>query len=87
MTVHFADLALAVLVLEAAWLLAHPRSRAQVGPARAWAFDLLAGACLLLALRLALVDAWWPLWAGALGAAGLAHATQLSLRWGSPRPS
>lgn len=72
------DLALAVMVLE--WLLF-----ASIRRSRRWAVDhllaLLPGACLLLALRLAMVDAHWSWVAAALTAALLTHLVDLSRRW------
>ena len=42
---------------------------------------LLAGACLLLALRAALVGASWPWVAAPLAGAFAAHLADLGLRW------
>ena len=75
------DLILGLMALEGAGLLLL-RARTGRGPAPAalLAF-LLAGACLMLALRAALVGAGWG-WV-ALGLAGglAAHLADLALRW------
>ena len=43
--------------------------------------NLLAGACLMLAVRLALVDAEWTLIAAALLGALVAHVADLTAQW------
>lgn len=47
--------------------------------------NLLAGAFLLLALRTALVQAWWGWMALSLAAALLAHLADLRRRWRHPQ--
>jgi hypothetical protein len=75
------DLILGLVVLEAALLAGwHARTGRGIPPA-ALAGTLGAGAGLLLALRAALVGAWWGWVAAALLAALLAHALDLLGRW------
>jgi hypothetical protein len=75
------DLILAVLVAETAALWAWRRRTGRgVPPAELLGF-LLAGACLLLALRAALTGAGWPAVALWLLLAGLAQAYDLRGRW------
>jgi hypothetical protein len=82
-----ADLILALVGLEALSLLAYRRRTGRgVAPADL-VFNLLAGACLLLALRGALVGAGWGWIALCLGAALFAHLADLRRRWRGPPPS
>jgi dolichol kinase len=75
------DLILVFMALEAA-LLAWHRRRSGRGPSVAGLLAFfLAGACLLLALRAALVGASWGWVAAPLAGAGAAHAADLALRW------
>ena len=79
------DLILALTVLE--WLLLTAyRRRTGRGPAPAPLLaNLLAGICLLLAVRAALVDAWWGWLALCLAEPRwLAHLADLRLRWAQP---
>ena len=77
---RIADLILALLLLEAIGLLAYHRLTGRgVGPAQLLP-NVLAGACLVLALRGALVGAAWPWIALCLGAALCAHAFDFR-RW------
>lgn len=81
-----ADLVLALLGLEAA-LLYSCRRLAGIGPGLGpVAGSLLAGACLALALRAALMGAAWPWVATALGAALAAHLVDLHQRRAAARP-
>lgn len=76
-----ADLALAIIVVEAAviWLL---RRRAGRGPGLGDVAPFLAaGAFLVLALRTALVGAPWYCTAAALAASGVAHAVDVARRF------
>lgn len=76
---HVVDLILLVIAAEAAVLLGLRRRTGGGVPGLA-AF-LLSGACLLLALRVALTDGWWG-WTGFwLAAAGAAHVLDLRGRW------
>ncbi len=84
---HLADAALAFTALEAAWLGWRHRQGKRVPPPSDWALNLLSGALLMLALRVALGGGAWALWAAALSAAGVAHAADLVLRWKRVRPS
>jgi hypothetical protein len=75
------DLALGLVLVEAVVLLAIRRRTGHgVAPAELAAF-LLAGACLMLALRAALVGADWSWVALWLLGALLAHLADLGLRW------
>jgi len=80
-TGRIVDLIIGLMVLEAVglWFL---RRRTGRGPLPLGLLvNLAAGGCLLLALRLALVDAGW-LWVGAaLGLAFVAHLADLIVRW------
>lgn len=72
---------LAGMVLEGIALLAwHHRTGGGLGPG-ALLPNLAAGACLLLAMLLALEAAWWPLTAACLGGALVAHILDLTKRW------
>ena len=78
---HLVDLILALTVIEGGCLLLYWRSKRRgISP-----FDLLpnllAGAFLLLALRLTLQGAGWQLSCASLAAAGLSHIVDLSRRW------
>lgn len=75
------DLMLAVTLVEAA-LLVLWRRRTGRGPAPVELLvNLLSGVCLMLALRAALIDAWWGWIACWLVAALLAHLLDLRRRW------
>lgn len=76
-----AELALLLLLAEALvlWQL-HRRGRAGFAPAALWPM-LVAGACLLLALRAALAGAAWSWLALWLSLALLAHLFDLRRRW------
>jgi hypothetical protein len=75
-----ADFILALVVLEA--VLLGLRARRGGAPATArWLSPLAAGAALVLALRLALVDAAPALIGAALLAAGVAHLAGYAARW------
>jgi hypothetical protein len=71
-----ADLALAALLVEFAWLSLRRRPPALLDRA----LPLLPGACLLLALRAALVGAPWPWVAAALAASLPLHVADLARR-------
>lgn len=76
-----ADAILAVMMAEALLLLAYRKITGR-GPAPAdLAAMLLAGACLVLALRAGLTGAGWPVVALCLVAALVAHLADLSRRW------
>lgn len=75
------DLVLLLVALEAALLVWHRRRSGRGVPvAEALAF-LLAGACLMLALRAALMGASWEWVAAPMAGAGVAHLLDLRLRW------
>ncbi|WP_376097150.1 hypothetical protein ACE7GA_06190 [Roseomonas sp. CCTCC AB2023176] len=74
-----ADLLLAVLAAEAAWI-AWRRRTGRSAPEGVVPF-LLAGAAFALALRFALTGGWWG-WVGlCLAASGVAHVWDLARRW------
>ena len=77
------DLALAALVVEAAWLALRGRRHAD-WPLRDWLWCLLAGLGLLLAMRLALAGAALPWVGSSLAAAGVCHALDLRARRRNP---
>ncbi|CAJ0848694.1 hypothetical protein AMST5_00015 [freshwater sediment metagenome] len=78
---RFIDLIMALVVLEAAGVLAF-RLATGAGPRpAAFLFNLLSGGSLLLALREALAGASPTLIAGSLALALLAHVGDLALRW------
>jgi hypothetical protein len=82
-----ADLALAMLALEAAALWALRRVAGR-GPGLApLGLGLLSGACLLLALRAALVGAGWAWIGAALAAAGAAQVAWLVQAWRAAPPA
>lgn len=75
------DIILGLTVLEAVALIAyHRRTGRGVAPADLLG-NLLAGVCLLLALRGALVGAWWGWIALCLSASLVAHLIDLRRRW------
>lgn len=74
------DVVLAVVVAELVALLVHWRRGG--APPRRWLSPLVAGAALVLSLRMALVGAP-PLWLGlTLSVAGIAHLAGYRERWG-----
>jgi hypothetical protein len=76
-----ADVILAVMIAEALLLLLYRKVTGR-GPATADVFAmLLAGACLVLALRAVLTGSSWPVVALCLLAALLAHLMDLYRRW------
>jgi hypothetical protein len=75
------DIVLAITAIEAVILVIHHR-RTGCGPAPKELLGyLLSGVCLMLALRAALVDAWWGWVALWLVAAFAAHLSDLRRRW------
>lgn len=75
------DVILALTAAEAAALVAYRRATGRGVAARDFLLNLVSGACLMLALRLALGGAAWP-WIGAcLFASLLAHLADLRGRW------
>jgi hypothetical protein len=77
---HIVDAILVLVVLEGAVLAAVWRWAGRGLPPEQFLPTLAAGACLLLALRSALTQAW-PWVAMWLAAALLSHVVDLSLRW------
>jgi hypothetical protein len=78
---HVVDLILGFAALEALLLARHHRRTGRGVPPADLVSNLLAGVCLMLALRGALVGAWWG-WIGlCLAAALLAHLDDLRRRW------
>lgn len=79
------DLILVLVALEAVVLIGIYRfSGRGLPPAQVLAF-LASGACLMVALKAALLQSGWMMVALALGGAGVAHVADLWLRWRSPR--
>lgn len=76
-----ADFVLALVALEAGLLAWHRRRTGRGVPVGETLAFLGAGACLLLALRAALVGASWEWVAAPLAGAGAAHIADLALRW------
>ncbi len=79
------DWAIAITLLE--WLLLalyHRRTGRGLHPSR-YAWNLVSGLCLMLALRCALQGADWWWGAGYLAASGAAHMTYLRQRWATAR--
>jgi hypothetical protein len=75
------DVILLLVVLEASFLIIHHRVTGRgIAPA-SFLWNLLSGACLMLAVRAALVSAWWGWVAACLAAAGLAHLADLLRLW------
>ena len=74
------DIALALMVLEAVGLWVYRRTQGRPFPLADVAWNLAAGACLLLALRAALTGAGWAWVALFLTAALVAHIGDLRRR-------
>lgn len=75
------DLILAVVALEVLGISLYWHvTRRGIAPARLLP-NLLAGAALLLALRLALSDFAWPWYTACLALAGIANVADLRQRW------
>jgi hypothetical protein len=81
---HIVDIVLALTAAEAIGVVWYAR-RTGRGPApAAFLGNLLSGICLMLALRVALVGAWWG-WIGlCLVGALAAHLGDLRRRWDRP---
>ena len=80
-TGHIVDLILAFTAVEAALVSAyHRRTGRGLSPGDLLS-NLLSGVCLMLALRGALVGAWWGWIAACLLAALIAHLNDLRRRW------
>lgn len=80
-SVRVVDLVLVVVGLELLGIsLYWHATRRGIAPARLLP-NLLAGAALLLALRLALSDFAWPWYTACLAIAGIANVTDLRQRW------
>jgi hypothetical protein len=75
------DLILVLTAIEAGCLVVYWRLRGRGIAPLDLLSNLLAGAFLLLALRLALGGAGWELCCGSLAAAGVSHFVDLSRRW------
>jgi hypothetical protein len=76
-----ADVILVVMIAEAVLLLIYRKATGRgLAPADLFAM-LLAGACLVLALRAVLTGSSWPVVALCLVAALVAHAADLYRRW------
>ncbi len=77
---HIVDFILAVMVLEAIILVSRKRVTGRGMTIIEIITGLIPGACLLLAVRAALTEAWWGWIALSLTAAGISHASDLGLR-------
>ncbi len=78
---RFVDLVLIMVVAEGLALTLYHRRTGRGVPPSDLAGSLLSGLCLLLALRAALVGAWWG-WIGVFLTASLfTHAADLLQRW------
>jgi hypothetical protein len=75
------DFILALVIVEAAVLLTYRLVSGRGIPATSLLTNLLAGSCLLLALRSALTEFHWTWTAAWLAAALVAHVADLSQRW------
>jgi hypothetical protein len=75
------DLILALTAAEAAFVVLYHRRTGRGPKPAAFLGTLLSGACLLLALRGALAEAWWGWIALWLLAALVAHVSDLRRRW------
>ena len=75
------DVVLGLMAAEGALLALHRRRTGRGVPVAELLAFLCAGACLLLAVRSALVGAPWGWTAAALAGAGAAHLADLALRW------
>jgi len=79
--VHVVDLILAIVATEiVAIMLYWQTTRRGIAPAQLLP-NLLAGALLLLALRLSLSDYSWPWYVVCLALAGIANVADLRQRW------
>jgi hypothetical protein len=78
---HLVDAILLLVAVEALGLILWSRRARGVWPL-ALLCNLTSGAALMLALRGALTGAGWPVIAGCLALAGLAHLTEMALRLG-----
>ena len=77
---RIAEIALAILCLEAVVLIVLCRQRRRADQLPGLLAHIAAGACLLLALRAALVDASWLAVALPLAGALVAHTIDLAIR-------
>lgn len=83
LTGRIVDLILALVVVEAVLLFVYRLKTNRGVPFGTIAPNLLSGASLLLALRFALVQAWWGWIAVCLSLALLTHLADLRQRWSS----
>jgi hypothetical protein len=75
------DFVLVLMAVEAALLVWYRRRSGRGVPVAEALVFLFAGACLMLALRAALVGASWEWIAAPMAGAGAAHLLDLRLRW------
>jgi hypothetical protein len=75
------DLLIVFIVAEALLLAAHHRLTGRGVRLRDVAMNLLAGLCLMAALRCALAASGWPWVAGWLALSGVMHAADIAQRW------
>jgi hypothetical protein len=79
--VHAVDLILAIVALELVGFTLYWRTRGRGIPPAQLLPNLLAGALLLLALRLSLSGYAWPWYTACLALAGVANVADLRQRW------
>lgn len=79
--VHAIDIVLAVVAFEAVLIMAYWRKTGRGIPPSDLLPNLLAGAALLVALRLALSGFSWPYYTSCLAAAGAANVVDIRQRW------
>jgi len=84
---HVIDVILGLMLLEAAFLARFARRKARDGTRSWFLWTLASGACLLLALRAALVGAAWYFVAACLAAALGAHVIDLATRLSESQPA
>jgi hypothetical protein len=81
------DVAIAITLAEWLGLALYHRLTGRGLAPHAYAWNLMSGLCLMLALRLSLHGQDWYWGAACLAASGLAHVTYLRQRWLRQRPS
>ena len=75
------DIIIALTLIEGAFLLVYHRITQRGLAPKDYVLNLASGLFLMLALRAALAHASWMWIAASLTAAGLAHGTDIVLRW------
>ena len=75
------DAVVAITLIEGAALAIYHRTTGKGVALKDYAFNMLSGLCLMMALRFALTGSTWPMVALCLSASGAIHALDLSSRW------